>query len=144
MPWRMMTYKALNTFIDDIFAFVIKMPTMYRIGCFRYNTPVYMRRRMFTNFDFRDDIVFFIFLYQRYIYKEDKSRVNEFGFSGDMLEEKDAIPQENGDTKALENKKEEEEAEGESLAVSESQTEASAGAWKNTQKQKSKKSKKVD
>ena len=143
MPWRMMTYKALNTFIDDIFAFVIKMPTMYRIGCFRYNTPVYMTRKMFTNFDFRDDIVFFIFLYQRYIYKEDKSRVNEFGFSGDMLEEKDATPLENGDTKALENKKEEEE-EGESLAVSESQTEASAGAWKNTQKQKSKKSKKVD
>ena len=98
---------------------------------------------MFTNFDFRDDIVFFIFLYQRYIYKEDKTRVNEFGFSGDMLEEKDATPQENGDTKALENKKEEEE-EGESLAVSESQAEASAGAWKNTQKQKSKKSKKVD
>ena len=31
----MMTYKALNTFIDDLFAFVIKMPTMYRIGCFR-------------------------------------------------------------------------------------------------------------
>ncbi|CAF1623563.1 unnamed protein product, partial [Didymodactylos carnosus] len=35
LPWRMMTYKALNTFIDDMFAFVIKMPTMYRIGCFR-------------------------------------------------------------------------------------------------------------
>ena len=35
LPWRMLTYKALNTFIDDIFAFVIKMPTMYRIGCFR-------------------------------------------------------------------------------------------------------------
>merc|ERR1719189_2437487 len=69
LPWRMMTYKALNTFIDDIFAFVIKMPTMYRIGCFR------------------DDIVFFIFLYQRYIYRVDHSRVNEFGFSGDMLEE---------------------------------------------------------
>jgi hypothetical protein len=47
----MMTYKALNTFIDDIFAFVIKMPTMYRIGCFR------------------DDIVFFIFLYQKYVYR---------------------------------------------------------------------------
>ena len=31
----MLTYKALNTFIDDMFAFVIKMPTMYRIGCFR-------------------------------------------------------------------------------------------------------------
>jgi len=73
LPWRMMTYKALNTFIDDIFAFVIKMPTMYRIGCFR------------------DDIVFFIFLYQRYIYRVDHSRVNEFGFSGEMLEEKERM-----------------------------------------------------
>ena len=35
LPWRMLSYKALNTFIDDMFAFVIKMPTMYRIGCFR-------------------------------------------------------------------------------------------------------------
>ncbi|EEC06729.1 conserved hypothetical protein [Ixodes scapularis] len=35
LPWRMLTYKFLNTFIDDIFAFVIKMPTMYRLGCFR-------------------------------------------------------------------------------------------------------------
>lgn len=35
MPWRQMTYKFLNTFIDDIFAFVIKMPTMYRLGVFR-------------------------------------------------------------------------------------------------------------
>ena len=69
LPWRMLTYKALNTFIDDIFAFVIKMPTMYRIGCFR------------------DDIVFFIFLYQRYIYRVDLSRVNEFGYSGDMMDE---------------------------------------------------------
>ncbi|XP_071886246.1 putative lipid scramblase CLPTM1 [Anas platyrhynchos] len=29
LPWRMLTYKALNTFIDDLFAFVIKMPMMY-------------------------------------------------------------------------------------------------------------------
>lgn len=35
LPWRMLTYKALNTFIDDLFAFVIKMPVMYRIGCLR-------------------------------------------------------------------------------------------------------------
>ncbi|XP_026501018.1 putative lipid scramblase CLPTM1 [Vanessa tameamea] len=70
LPWRMMTYKFLNTFIDDIFAFVIKMPTMYRIGCFR------------------DDIVFFIFLYQRWIYKVDHKRVNEFGFSGEMEQQK--------------------------------------------------------
>ncbi|CAF0939732.1 unnamed protein product [Brachionus calyciflorus] len=65
LPWRMMTYKALNTFIDDIFAFVIEMPTMYRIGCFR------------------DDIIFFIYLYQRWIYKVDKKRTNEFGTSGE-------------------------------------------------------------
>uniref|UniRef100_A0A1X7UW59 Cleft lip and palate transmembrane protein 1 n=1 Tax=Amphimedon queenslandica TaxID=400682 RepID=A0A1X7UW59_AMPQE len=64
LPWRMLTYKALNTFIDDMFAFVIKMPTMYRIGCFR------------------DDIVFFIYLYQRWIYRVDMKRVNEFGTSG--------------------------------------------------------------
>nr|CAG4646119.1 EOG090X032C [Macrothrix elegans] len=68
LPWRMMTYKALNTFIDDIFAFVIKMPTLYRLGCFR------------------DDIIFFIFLYQRWIYRVDPSRVNEFGVSQEMLE----------------------------------------------------------
>ncbi|EFN88050.1 Cleft lip and palate transmembrane protein 1-like protein, partial [Harpegnathos saltator] len=66
LPWRMLSYKFLNTFVDDIFAFVIKMPTLYRIGCFR------------------DDIVFFIFLYQRWIYKTDHTRVNEFGFSGEM------------------------------------------------------------
>lgn len=72
LPWRMMTYKALNTFIDDIFAFVIEMPTMYRIGCFR------------------DDIIFFINLYQRWIYRIDKQRVNEFGTSGETPEEHDA------------------------------------------------------
>lgn len=41
LPWRMLTYKALNTFIDDLFAFVIKMPMMYRIGCLR--DGVFMR-----------------------------------------------------------------------------------------------------
>jgi hypothetical protein len=35
---------------------------------------------------FRDDIVFFIFLYQRWIYKVDKKRVNEFGFTGEQLD----------------------------------------------------------
>lgn len=68
LPWRMLTYKFLNTFIDDIFAFVIKMPTMYRIGCFR------------------DDIIFLIYLYQRWIYRVDPKRVNEFGVTGEQLE----------------------------------------------------------
>lgn len=73
LPWRMLTYKALNTFIDDIFAFVIKMPTLYRLGCFR------------------DDIVFFIYLYQRHIYRVDPKRVNEFGTSQEMLEQNGSV-----------------------------------------------------
>lgn len=69
LPWRMLTYKFLNTFIDDMFAFVIKMPTMYRIGCFR------------------DDIIFLIFLYQKWIYPVDKTRRNEFGYVEETQEE---------------------------------------------------------
>jgi hypothetical protein len=42
---------------------------------------------------FRDDIVFFIFLYQRYLYPVDKTRVNEFGeaFDEDKFVEDKAI-----------------------------------------------------
>lgn len=35
MPWRQMTYKFLNTIIDDLFAFVIKMPILHRLSVFR-------------------------------------------------------------------------------------------------------------
>jgi len=35
LPWRQMTYKFLNTIIDDLFAFVIKMPTLHRLSVFR-------------------------------------------------------------------------------------------------------------
>jgi len=65
LPWRMLSYKFINTFIDDLFAFVIRMPTMYRLGCFR------------------EDIIFLIYLYQRWIYRVDPTRVNEFGTSLD-------------------------------------------------------------
>jgi hypothetical protein len=79
LPWKVFMYKALNTFIDDLFAFIIKMPTLHRLSCLR------------------DDIVFIIYLYQvcclvyviltlictfnfqRWIYPIDKKRVNEFG-----------------------------------------------------------------
>lgn len=63
LPWRAFMYKAFNTFIDDIFAFIITMPTSHRLACFR------------------DDIVFLIYLYQRWLYPVDKSRTNEFGVS---------------------------------------------------------------
>ncbi|CAH3040787.1 unnamed protein product [Porites lobata] len=86
LPWRMMTYKALNTFIDDLFAFVIKMPTLYRLGCFR------------------DDIVFFIALYQRWIYPIDPKRVNEFGTTGEMVDSTAvAADQESKESKVNEN-----------------------------------------
>lgn len=61
LPWRSMVYKSLNTFIDDLFSFIIKMPLMHRLACFR------------------DDIIFFIYLYQRWIYRTDHSRPNEYG-----------------------------------------------------------------
>ena len=49
LPWRMMTYKALNTFIDDLFAFVIKMPTLYRLGCFRDGKDNYVTKHVQNN-----------------------------------------------------------------------------------------------
>lgn len=61
LNWRTLTYKSINTFIDDLFAFVIKMPIMHRLACLR------------------DDIIFFVYCYQRYIYKTDYTRVNEYG-----------------------------------------------------------------
>ena len=65
LPWRAFMYKvnrlternlfpyeeflqAFNTFIDDLFAFIITMPTAHRLACFR------------------DDFVFLIYLYQRW------------------------------------------------------------------------------
>ncbi|EDQ85960.1 uncharacterized protein MONBRDRAFT_28710 [Monosiga brevicollis MX1] len=60
MPWRMMIYRFLNTIIDDLFAFIIHMPTAHRIACFR------------------DDIIFLIYLYQRWIYRVDHSRKGDY------------------------------------------------------------------
>jgi hypothetical protein len=69
LPWRVLVYKSLNTFIDDLFSFIIRMPTMARISCFR------------------DDIVFFIYLYQRWMYPVDDSRPIEGGGEGKAPEE---------------------------------------------------------
>jgi len=48
LPWKTFMYKAFNTFIDDLFAFIITMPTAHRLACFR------------------DDIIFIVYLYQRW------------------------------------------------------------------------------
>jgi hypothetical protein len=68
MPSKAMMYKFLNTFIDDLFAFTIKMPLLHRLATFR------------------DDIIFFIYLYQKWAYKVDYTRINEFGQGGDESE----------------------------------------------------------
>ncbi|KAI9069253.1 cleft lip and palate transmembrane 1 [Trametes sanguinea] len=50
MPMKAMVYKTLST-----------MPFLHRLACFR------------------DDVVFLVFLYQRWIYRVDPNRVNEYG-----------------------------------------------------------------
>lgn len=65
MPWRVLMYKFFNTFIDDVFAFFIMTDYMTK------------KHRFMT---LRDDVVFFVFLYQRHIYKVDPNRPDEFGF----------------------------------------------------------------
>ena len=63
LPQRAYMYKFLTTIIDDLFAFVIKMPTLHRIAVFR------------------DDVVFVLLIIQRYQYPVDASRKNEYGTS---------------------------------------------------------------
>ncbi|KAL3822307.1 hypothetical protein ACHAXA_002622 [Cyclostephanos tholiformis] len=66
LPWRVLGYRFVNTFIDDLFAFIIRMPTMARVSCFR------------------DDVVFIVYLWQRYLYPVDSSRPVEGGVVGDV------------------------------------------------------------
>lgn len=44
MPGKALFYRFLNTIIDDLFAFIIAMPSLYRINCFK------------------DDIIFIIYV----------------------------------------------------------------------------------
>lgn len=66
LPWRVLGYRFVNTFIDDLFAFIIRMPTMARMSCFR------------------DDVVFIVYLWQRHLYPVDASRPVEGGGVGDV------------------------------------------------------------
>ena len=63
LPWKVFMYKIFNTFVDDAFAWLVEMP---------------LKHRLMT---LRDDVVFVIFLVQVYIYRVDKTRSNEFGYS---------------------------------------------------------------
>jgi hypothetical protein len=70
MPSKALFYRFLNTIIDDLFSFIITMPTLHRLSCFR------------------DDVIFLIYLYQRWIYKVDKTR----GPFGSGEEKKEIAP----------------------------------------------------
>lgn len=86
IPKKAMAYKFVNTFIDDLFAFVIKMPWLHRLATLR------------------DDVIFLIYIYQTWIYRVDYSRVNEFGQVGDdVAEEGEKV--EDGEVKVVESKK---------------------------------------
>eukprot|EP00484_Ammonia_sp_Unknown_P003387 CAMPEP_0197076398 /NCGR_PEP_ID=MMETSP1384-20130603/212095_1 /TAXON_ID=29189 /ORGANISM="Ammonia sp." /LENGTH=667 /DNA_ID=CAMNT_0042515253 /DNA_START=24 /DNA_END=2027 /DNA_ORIENTATION=+ len=58
LPWKVLIYRFFNTFVDDLFSFVIDMPLMHRLACFR------------------DDIVFFVFLGQWWIYGAKKRKTD--------------------------------------------------------------------
>ncbi|KAL4425896.1 hypothetical protein ABPG75_009912 [Micractinium tetrahymenae] len=90
LPWRQMTYKFLNTIIDDLFAFVIKMPLLHRLSVFR------------------DDLIFLVYLYQRWIYRVDKKRTNEFGYAEEQAEG-DEEEEEAGEAKEGEKEEKKEE-----------------------------------
>lgn len=60
------------------------MPTSHRIACLR------------------DDVVFLVYLYQRYLYPVDKSRPNEFGMvyeDGEKVPEEGKVDEQNIDKK---------------------------------------------
>ena len=59
MPWKGMVYQFLNTIIDDLFAFAVKMPTLQRISVFR------------------DDLIFVIYLGQKWVYRKNVRQSDE-------------------------------------------------------------------
>jgi len=85
LPWRTMIYKFLNTIIDDLFAFIITMPWLKRLSCFR------------------DDVIFIIYLYQRWIYRVDKTR----DAHGNVIT-RDLVPKKEGETVASDGKQKKE------------------------------------
>ena len=56
LPKKAMTYKFLNTIIDDLYAFAVKSPILYRIFCFR------------------DDVIFVIYIYQIFKYRKNNRK----------------------------------------------------------------------
>lgn len=74
LPWKHLAYRSINTFIDDIFAFVIRMPLLHRISVFR------------------DDLIFFLYLGQRCMYPVSSDRpAEETDEDGNVLGDDEAV-----------------------------------------------------
>lgn len=107
MPSKAMTYKFLNTFIDDLFAFTIRMPTLHRLATLR------------------DDVIFFVWLYQKWAYKTDYTRINEFGQGGESDDEAEGEDKDGGKALAgMDTKQLKSAAASESADVSEKKAQA--------------------
>nr|CAN78104.1 hypothetical protein VITISV_043512 [Vitis vinifera] len=81
-----MTYKFLNTIIDDLFAFVIKMPVLHRLSVFRDVCKGENPQLGLELFTFQIQMQEIYIQPQglvRWVYPVDKKRINEFGFGGE-------------------------------------------------------------
>jgi len=65
LDWSALWFRAFNTFIDDFFAYLIPMPGLARVAVLR------------------DDLVFIIFLYQRWLYPARRDSNMEYAKSKD-------------------------------------------------------------
>lgn len=74
LPWRALTYQAINTFIDDIFMLCIRMPEVQKYSVFR------------------DDIIFVICCVQRWLYRKPPAGCEGVGDVGNA-----AVPVDAGD-----------------------------------------------
>ena len=68
-------YKALNTFVDDLFAFIIRMPTMHSLAAFRDGSCLCCFFWLLTVDCL--DIIFFVYLYQLWIYPKKEGAADE-------------------------------------------------------------------
>ena len=86
------------------------MPTLHRLSCFR------------------DDLIFLVYLYQRWIYPVDTSRINEFGQRGDGKSPEDVAREEAEAAQQTAKAKVEAKAEAKVEAKAEAKVEAKAEA----------------
>lgn len=99
--WLLAHFQTLKEKNPDLQKYVLDlMSTLHSVCMFDFILSLLM---VFCNFAIAD-IVFFIALYQRWIYPIDPKRVNEFGTTGEPVDNAAVVAnQEPKETKAIEN-----------------------------------------